>query len=35
MGTSVEVGNQGGQAPEPQQPEDVGTAKLVEPTPGE
>ena len=33
MGTSVEVGNQGNQAPEPQQPEPVGAAKLVEPTP--
>ena len=33
MGTSVEVGDQGDQVPEPQQLEPVGAAKLVEPTP--
>ena len=33
MGTSVEAGNQGDQVLEPQQPEPVGAAKLVEPTP--
>ena len=35
MGTSVELGNQGDQVPEPQQPEIIGTAKLVELTPEE
>ena len=35
LGTSVEVGDQGNRVPEPQQPENVGTAKLVEPTPEE
>ena len=35
MGASVEVGDQGDQVPEPQQPEDCGTAKPVEPTSGE
>ena len=34
-GTSVEAGDQGSQALEPQQPEDGGTTKPVEPTPGE
>ena len=33
LGTSVEVGNQGDQALDPQQPENVGAAKPVEPTP--
>ena len=33
MGTSVEAGNQGDQALEPQQPEPVGATKPVEPTP--
>ena len=33
MSTSVEAGNQGNQVPELQQPEPVGAAKLVEPTP--
>ena len=33
MGTSVEVGDQGDQVPEQQQPEPAGAAKPVEPTP--
>ena len=33
MGTSVEVGDQGNQAPGPQQPEPIGATKPVEPTP--
>ena len=35
LGTSVEVGDQGDQALELQQPENVGATKLVEPTPEE
>ena len=33
MGTSAEAGDQGDQVPEPQQPEPVEAATLVEPTP--
>ena len=35
LGTSVEVGDQGDRALEPQQPENIGTAKPVEPMPEE